>query len=250
MIIVTMLSMLLGLPANDNCAMQDNTSLIIADTTIAPTESFFAAAQSFLSEYVVSGKVNYASIKSDPGELNDLYSMIGTTDLSTADNNTKTAFYLNAYNLIVIHSVLEKYPIASPLDVAGFFDKKKHVVAGQQMTLNELEEKKLRPDPRVHFALVCAAKGCPKLQSQAYLPATVQKQLVDATTRAVNDPQFLRVDYTNKTVQLSKIFEWYADDFNKTSGSVIQFINTYRSAKISDSYTLSYYEYDWSLNKL
>jgi hypothetical protein len=219
------------------------------DTTVSETDAFFNGVSSFLKEHVADGKVNYAGIASDKGELQSLYSQIGSMDLSNADKNTKTAFYLNAYNLLVIWSVVEKYPIQSPLDVDGFFDKRKHLVAGENVTLNTLEEKKLRPDARVHFALVCAAKGCPKLQATAYLPETVQKQLNEVTTKALNDPQFIRVDYSNKSVQLSKIFDWYGSDFTTTSGTVMNFINTYRSAKIPDTYKLEYYAYDWSLNK-
>lgn len=223
--------------------------VIAIDTTISGTDAFFTATGSFLADHVANGRVDYAAIASDKGELQSLYQQIAGMDLSDADNNTKTAFYLNAYNIVVIWSVVEKYPISSPLDVDGFFDKRKHVIAGESMTLNALEEKKLRPDARVHFALVCAAKGCPKLQAVAYLPATVQKQLNEVTAKALNDPQFLRVDYTNKNVQVSQIFEWYVTDFTQTSGSVIAFINTYRSAKIPDNYKIGYYEYDWALNK-
>jgi hypothetical protein len=213
-------------------------------------DDFFTAANTFLSAYVADGKVDYAGIKSEQSSIQKLTDAIASADLSAAGQNTKIAFYLNAYNLLVIKSVVDKLPINSPLDVPGFFDTKKHNVAGEYLTLNDIENKKLRPDPRVHFALVCAARGCPKIINEAYMPSTVQDQLTRQTKKAMNDASFIKVDNTAKTVKISKIFDWYKDDFLKQPGTTaLTFINQYRDVKIPADYSLGYYEYDWSLNK-
>lgn len=230
-------------------AQVPNSDVVAIDSSLNTQDYFFIEADSFFAAYVVKGKVDYAGIKKQPQMLKNLCSAISEMDLSAADKNTKMAFYINAYNLLTIQTIVEAYPVAGPLDIKGCFDAKKHSVAGVTITLNELENKYLRPDARVHFCLVCAAKGCPKLQSNAFKPETVQEQMDAATKKALNDPQFLRADYANKTVMVSKIFDWYKDDFIAQSGSVIAFINTYKDTKISANSTLQYYDYDWSLNK-
>jgi hypothetical protein len=169
-------------------------------------------------------------------------------DLTDADKNTKTAFYLNAYNIIVIQSVINNLPIAKPTDVNGFFDETKHNVAGVNLTLNEIENTKLRPDARVHFALVCAAKGCPKISSEAFTPEKVESQLSSLTKKALNDNTFIKVDNAKATVQISKIFDWYGVDFVKSAGSALAYINSYRDVKIPENFKIAYYEYNWNLN--
>lgn len=223
----------------------------ISEIIIYPTETlndFFTSAHSFFNKFIIDGKVNYTAIKNDPDSLQKLINFIGKADLTGADKNTATAFYINSYNLLVIKTVIDNLPLAKPTDLTGFFDTKKHAVGGSYMTLNQLENKKLRPDPRVHFVLVCAAKGCPKIINEAYLPDKLQTQLNTQTKKALNDNSFIQVDNETKSIKVSQIFEWYKDDFIKSSGSALNFINQYRSTAIPTSYTLSYYSYDWNLN--
>ena len=154
--------------------------------------------------------------------------------------------------LPTIHQVIENYPIQSPMDVKGFFDRQKHTVAGESSTLNNLEKKKLLEpyqDPRVHFVLVCAATSCPPLADFAYQADKLNEQLDEKTRSALNNDDFIRVNNSQKKVALSKIFEWYKGDFTKEASSVIAYINQYRSKKIPEDYKVSYYEYDWSLNE-
>lgn len=223
----------------------------ISETIVYPTETltdFFTSANSFFNKFIIDGKVNYTAIKNDPDSLQKLINFIGKADLTGADKNTATAFYINSYNLLVIKTVIDNLPLAKPTDITGFFDTRKHSVAGSYMTLNDLENKKLRPDPRVHFVLVCAAKGCPKIINEAYLPDKLQTQLNTQTKKALNDNSFIQVDNETKSIKVSQIFEWYKDDFIKSSDSALNFINQYRSTAIPTSYTLSYYSYDWNLN--
>lgn len=236
------------------CAFNQNTIAANVRTDSnelsAPTDlnEFFSKANSFLGKYVSNGKVDYALIGKQKAELETLINMIEKADLSNADKSTKTAFYLNAYNLLTIHSVVMNMPIKSPLDVKGFFDAKQHNVAGNMNTLNDIENKYLRPDPRVHFALVCAAIGCPKLMSEAYMPDKVQTQLINQTKKALNDASFIKVDASAKTVAISQLFDWYKDDFVNDTGTVINFINKFRNTPIPADYAVTYYNYDWSLN--
>lgn len=218
----------------------------------AALSDFFNKADTFLKKYVKNGSVNYKLVTSNKGEISSLVSEIGTINLSRIDEKNRKAFYINAYNLLVIQSIVDKYPVESPMKIEGFFDKKKHWVAGEQLTLNELEkEKLLKPygDPRFHFALVCAAKSCPSLANEVYLPATIDEQLDQQTRKSINNTQWLRLSPTKKKVSVSKIFEWYSGDFLVEGQSIITWINKYRDTKIPTGYQLEYYEYDWSLNE-
>ena len=119
------------------------------------------------------------------------------------------------------------------------------------ITLNALEIVKLLrnfKDPKFHFVLACAARGCPKLASFAYFPDKLQDQINVRTKTALNDSRFIRVNSNSGKVNVSMIFKWYMKDFTQNGQSVISFINTYKTNKIPDNYQLDYYPYDWSLN--
>ncbi len=159
--------------------------------------SFSAATSAFLQKNVnADGNVNYAVIKKQPAELNTLLQTVRSLDTKNMSAAERKAFYLNAYNLVVIGAVVERLPLTSVMKVPGFFDKLAFTIAGEKMTLNELETNKLRKpysDARIHFALVCAAKGCPRLSREAYSAATLDAQLTAQTKRVLTDPSFIRV---------------------------------------------------------
>ncbi|MGY2133959.1 DUF547 domain-containing protein [Hymenobacter sp. HD11105] len=218
---------------------------------VAPT--FSAATSAFLQKYVNNaGNVDYAAIKKQPAELNSLLQTVRSFDTKAASAAERKAFYLNAYNVVVIGAVVERYPLASVMKVPGFFDKLQFTVAGEQTTLNDLETNKLRKpynDPRIHFALVCAAKGCPQLSREAYSTTTLDAQLTAQAKRVLTNPSFIRPDAGAKKVLVSEIFKWYADDFKATGKSTIAYLNQYREAQpIPATYALDYYAYDWTLN--
>lgn len=214
-------------------------------------EQFFQAADGFMYKYVADGQVNYRAIKANKKDIGSLTNFIGKADLSEASSNEKKAFYINAYNLLVIESITNYYPIKSALDKNGFFKSFKHKIAGEALTLDEIEKKRILfvyNDPRVHFALACAAKGCPKLASNSYKPANLDTQLDKQASNVLNDPTFIRVKSGSNSVMISQIFEWYKKDFLGTGLTYIQYINQFRNQKIPSDYQVSFYEYDWDLN--
>jgi hypothetical protein len=209
--------------------------------------SFFSKSDAFLKKNVSNGKVDYQGIKNDPTSLNDVLDIASKIDISKETENSAKAFWINAYNLTLIKAVVNKYPVKSPLDIAGLFDKGTYLVAGKKYTLNDIENKMIRAkynDARVHFVLVCGATGCPPIINTAYLPETLEEQLNKQTKLALNNSNFIKVNA--KKVELSQIFEWYKDDFGKNT---IDFINKYRIEKIDSKSKYTYYTYDWSLNK-
>jgi hypothetical protein len=210
---------------------------------------FLAETDALLKAYVKNGRVDYTGLKASV-ELNSLVTDIAETNLSTLQGDDRKAFLINAYNLLVINQALENYPLQSVLKVGGFFDGKKQNVAGRKLTLNQLEKDLLLkefPDARLHFVLVCGALGCPPITNFAYQPAKLEAQLNKQTKLALNNPTFIRT--SGEKAELSKIFEWYAKDFGGSKANVLAFINKYRTEAISAGAKVSYYEYDWSLNK-
>ncbi|MEL7004685.1 MAG: DUF547 domain-containing protein [Bacteroidota bacterium] len=215
--------------------------------------AFTQKADKFFKEYVSDGRVKYGAVASDFSQMTQLYEQIGGMDLSASSDLEKKAFYINSYNLIVVYQIAKYYEFhkKSPMDQSGFFDKMKHKVAGEMMTLNVLEIRKLLfayKDARIHFVLACAAKSCPPLASFAYTPSGLEKQLENRTRLSINDNDWLKVSSKDNKVLLSKIFDWYKRDFTSDGQTVLGFINMYRKQSIPASYQVAYYEYDWNLN--
>lgn len=210
---------------------------------------FYTSVTELLQAHVRQGQVNYSSLRQQQAQLQRVLRQVATYDLSKASNSARKAFYINAYNLLVLQQVLEHYPLQSVMDVKGFFDEKTYMVAGERLTLNELEKQKLLkpyPDARLHFALVCAAKSCPPLRDTAYTPAEVEQQLQDQAERTLQSSTFIK---TGKgQVLVSEILKWYADDFLQEAPSLLAYINRYRKNKIPANTKLSYYTYNWALN--
>ena len=212
------------------------------------TDLFFEKADTFFKNYTENGSVNYKKLKGDPAALNELIEMASVVEVSESKANDFQAFWINAYNVALIKGIIDNYPIASPLDKAGFFDKTTYQLAGQKITLNDIENKKLRAkfnDARFHFVLVCGAKGCPPIISKAYLPNTLNEQLESQTKIALNNDAFIKV--SGKKVAFSEIFKWYKEDFVK-EGNEIDYLNSYRSEKVPSNSKITYYPYDWRLN--
>ncbi|MEO1652812.1 MAG: DUF547 domain-containing protein, partial [Bacteroidota bacterium] len=216
-------------------------------------DEFFTQTDQFLKKYVAEGKVKYPEIVNKPEELNSLTRYIAQAPVKDFSGRALKAFYINAYNLLVISSVVEAYPTSSPQNVGGFFDGNKQMVGGEKLTLNEIEKKKLlapTQDARLHFVLVCAALGCPPISPQAYRPERLEAQLETQTRLALNSDYFIRVNPEDKKVEISEIFNWYKSDFLKSQPNALAFINAYRETKIPEDYKVDFYTYDWALNVL
>lgn len=227
-------------------------SLLSVASFAQNTSDFFLKADVFFKDYVVNGKVNYTKIHADQQALDEVLNIAKDISVSKKDANTYQAFWINAYNLSVIKGIINNYPMNSPLDKKGFFDEKTYSLGGEKVTLNTIENKLLREvfkDARFHFVLVCGAIGCPPLISKAYLPKTLDSQMTKQTKLAING-SFLRVNTNKKRVEVSQIMEWYKDDFTMNGSTEIDFINTYRTEKISTDYKLSYFPYNWKTNSL
>ncbi|MCL6267631.1 DUF547 domain-containing protein [Flagellimonas myxillae] len=213
--------------------------------------TFFSKSDAFFGTYVKDGRVKYQEIKNNPSDLNTLLELAKGITVSKSNAKDFQAFWINGYNLSVIKGIVDNYPIKSPLNKAGFFDKITYDIGGKNITLNDMEHKLLRAnfpkEARFHFVLVCAGLGCPPIISNAYLPSTLEAQLQQQTELAVNNPNFIRLK--GKKVLLSQIFEWYKGDFTQGGKSLVDFVNLYRKEKFDSKTKVGYYPYDWSLNE-
>ncbi|HKR05717.1 MAG TPA: DUF547 domain-containing protein [Bacteroidia bacterium] len=216
-----------------------------------PGDDFFSNAQVFFSKYVMKGKVNYEAVKRDSAFTAHLVGQIESFNLRTSGPNAREAFYLNAYNILVIKSVADKYPVKSAMDIKGFFDVQTHVVAGESMTLDDLEKIKIGNeyhDPRIHFWLIPAATGSPGVNSNAIMLYNLDALLDEQLKTALNNDDYIGLDPPHKEVLVPTIFKINESDFTKDQKTVIDFINLYRKKKINAGYKINYYFSNNDLN--
>ncbi len=192
-------------------------------TTQPKTESALASVNrtyaALLKDIVTpDGLVRYDVLGESPRRrsLQEIVAVYAKADLPSGDDE-KLAFLCNAYNVNVLKMVVgeaAKEDFTSVMDLPGFFDTLSITVAGQQMTLNELENDHIRPlgDPRIHAALVCAAMSCPPLRGEPYTAKRLDEQLNDQSRRWINNPNQNGID--EQGLGVSMIMQWYGDDFS------------------------------------
>lgn len=177
---------------------------------------------------------------------------IGDAQPAGWSRDAQLAFYVNAYNALTVKAVVDRWPIDSVMRVPGFFDRVRHRVAGRDLTLNQLENEVLRSDrfgePRVHFAINCASRSCPPLSRRAYRATNLEAQLARQTRAFVRSTTRRRGD----AVSISRVFEWYAEDFGGDAGVrafVAGQLDGALAAAVRDPDTpLRHARYDWALN--
>ncbi|MBL7793320.1 MAG: DUF547 domain-containing protein [Saprospiraceae bacterium] len=208
----------------------------------------YQAYNALLANYVSkTGEVNYKALKTNPAALiRAIDSFAKQTPSSKWSKNEQLAFWINAYNVFTIKLITDNYPLKSIMELDGgkTWDVKRIKIGGELYSLNQIENEIIRPqfkDARIHFALNCAAKSCPPLYDKAYLPSQLEQQLDERTRSFVRSTNN---ELSEKTVKISKIFDWYKADF----GDLIVFLNKYADVKISPQAKITYAEYDWTVN--
>jgi len=206
-----------------------------------------------LSKYVTPGGVKYAEWKNNAADLQTLQKVvdaIATENIGGGAGKDALAFYVNAYNAWILHEALAKYPTSSVKDTLfTFFTSKRIKVAGQQTSFNALEKETIRSkfgDARIHFALNCASRSCPPLNPEAFTGAKLDAQFEKLSKSFVNSEKGVRLSDDKSSAELSKIFDWYKEDFRE--GGPIQFINKRRATPLPADVKIAYQDYDWALN--
>ncbi|MEO8934244.1 MAG: DUF547 domain-containing protein [Xanthomarina sp.] len=195
------------------------------------------------------GEINYQAIKTDPPLLQASLNEFSKNEPKTSWSKDETlAYWINAYNAFTIKLIIDNYPIKSIKDIKKPWDQKFILIGKQLVSLNEIEHNILRKmnEPRIHFAIVCASKSCPKLLNEAYLPSKLDLQLTVATEEFLADET--KNSISSNQIKISKVFKWFSEDFTQ-NGSVIDFLNQYTTVEISPKAKKSYMNYDWGLNE-
>ncbi len=214
-----------------------------------------AAWRGLLARYATEdGGFRYAALHASPTDraaLARLAASAGEADVASLSRDAQLAFYLDAYNALVVKAVIDRWPIESVMRVPGFFDRARYRVAGRELTLNELENDVIRGfgDPRVHFALNCASASCPRLDRTPYSGDPDLGARLEARARAFVR-RTTRVDRAARTVRVSRIFEWYERDFpGGTRAFVATRLDPDDAALVRDAGArMTFSPYDWALN--
>jgi len=233
-----------------------------------------------LTSFVNNGRVHYSALQKNRATLDEFIQQIRSVqgiEYQSWTREQQLAFWINTYNGWFLQIVIDRYPIRgsrlyglsypenSVQRIPGIWDNIKLKTAGREISLNDLEHKVLRPifhEPRIHFAIVCASLGCPSLSSEPYQASSIESQLDKAAQDFVTDPSKVSWETSTKTLKISRIFDWFSDDFSiyadeslaklysKKQAGVVSFILRYlavdelRTKKVK----IAYLEYDWALN--
>lgn len=212
------------------------------------------------------GLVDYRGLRRERLELDRVLAFVAQAGPSSRPElypteNHRKAFFIAAYNASVWRNVIDRAPRSDIGAVRlSFFYSTRYVIDGAEINLKDLEDQRVRAafhDARLHFALNCASAGCPRLPNEAFTPERLDAQLEREARRFCNEARNVRVDTAARRVVLSKIFEWYAQDFAETErsrgradGDRITFINRYRAEgdQVPRGYTVEFVDYDWTIN--
>ena len=241
-----------------------------------------AAWDALLKRHVVvsnegnASRVNYAGFAREQKELNVYLGELSSVtegEYGKWGPERQLAFLINAYNAFTVKLVLTRYPdLASIKDLGSFlrspWKKAFFTLLGAERSLDDVEHGLIRApgifnEPRIHFAVNCAAIGCPMLRAEAYRGDRLDAQLEDGARRFLGDRSRNRFDPATGSLALSRIFDWYQGDFQKGDrgvNSVAQFIGRHaelladdaaaRAAVRQGQVKIRYLDYDWSLNDL
>lgn len=234
-----------------------------------------------LDLYVRDGFVAYRALKQDRSRLDAVVAGMASASVSGQARAQQVAFWLNAYNALVMRTVIDAYPIVqrtgeypahSLRQVPGAFDRLTHRVAGRTLTLDGIEQSVLPSfgDPRVYFALGRGAVGGGRLRSEAFTGEQLDRQLSDVAAECANRSQCLEVDTQSARVKVSPIFSWRERDFVATYAAgapaafstrspleraVIAFVSPRlldreRELVLANAFKMEFHRFDWTLNDL
>lgn len=233
------------------------TGIFLASAAHADAGADFdhSALDAVVQQAVKGRRVDYDAVAKQRKALQAYLARVAKADVKALPSDAaRLAFYTNAYNALVLEAVLSSGRPDSVLKVPGFFDKQSYEVAGERLTLNALEETKIRAakDPRVHFVVNCASNDCPPLARRAYTAKGWASALEQQTKAFLARPGEVAIDDDKKTVTVTKLFDWYQKDWGDEA-KVRAFLARSlpkAAAKLQDpSYRIVTREYDWGLNQ-
>lgn len=223
-----------------------------------------------LKQYVVQkgpeSVVDYKGLRLNKAALHSFTKKLSTVEEATYaswSEPERLAFLINAYNAFTLQLIVEENPQRSIKDIGGLFSNpwkmKFFQLLGEKRNLDWIEHEKIRKsfqEPRIHFAVNCASKGCPALRAEPFVSDRLDAQLEDATKLFLHNPKRNFFDAKNKTFFVSKIFDWYGDDFRKAGRTLEDFLLQHmplseaeRGAIKAGDVKITFLDYDWTLNE-
>jgi hypothetical protein len=242
--------------------------LISAPFAIAETEvdeqyaQALSAWSNILQTYVdAQGRSDFTGLAEQPESLRLLVNFIESVspeshpDLFTTREDV-IAYHINAYNILAMYGVIDE---GIPGGFNGFFKRtgffkfRKVVIGGRKTSLSDYENDVIRPlaEPRVHFALNCMVRDCPRLPQHPFLAETLDQQLTAATEEFFNKEKNVRIDDANRVIYLSEIMDFYTEDFvpSGRARDLPSYVNRYREEPLPAGYRVKFIDYDWRINQ-
>jgi len=224
-----------------------------------------------LRDHVEDGRVDYPSLCADARFKTYLGQLSATDPDTLPDDHVRLAFWINAYNAFTLEVICDNYPVKSINDlhfgglIVGtvtkktVWHKKFIVINGEKMSLDHIEHDIVRPefqDPRAHFGLVCASVSCPPLRTEAFEGDMLDAQLDDQARIFFSQPGKNYFDLDEKTAYLSKILDWFSNDFGENDEEILLFVSQYLADHLAAAirrdpaaWDIKHTEYDWGLNE-
>lgn len=214
--------------------------------------------------------VDYAALQKNSAELDSYLSTLSAVNQADYQHwqpTQRLAFLINTYNAFTLELIVEHYPVDSIKSIGGLFSspwKQAFIpLLEQRLSLDQIEHAMIREpgvfdEPRIHFAVNCASVGCPALRDEAFVAERLEEQLQDSQRRFLSDHSRNRFDPTSQRFQVSKIFDWYGEDFIQQWGSLEAYFQQHLALLRPSASTFSpqgrvridYLDYDWSLNEM
>ena len=210
---------------------------------------------------------DYKALKArDAAALQTIRQQLGRVNVAALTPKQQLAHWINVYNVNTVATIIESYPTKSIRDLStdpiirlNVFKKERVPVGNARLSLNDVENEKIRDgfkDPRIHFAINCAAKSCPPIRTEAFVGEKVDAQLDEQARLFLNGPHGARFKRDGDTLVITttKIMDWFSDDFEKWGGGKAAFLRKYVSAdkqRMIDQakdIDFEYDDYDWDLN--
>ena len=224
---------------------------------ILPAEFSHGLFEQVLESHVQDGVVDYPAIQTDSRFTAYLTQLDRVAPDTFATRHKQLAFWINAYNAFAVKGILDHYSPTTYVGRYRYFIGRDYRVGGATINLYDLERQVLIKqfrEPLIHFAIVCASASCPKLQSWAYQPELLERQLDRVARAFINDPTRNRFDRKKRVASVSKIFDWFEADFVAAAGSLLAYVARYvddptlAKELTQPGYQVEFLDYDWSLN--
>jgi hypothetical protein len=222
-----------------------------------PQAAWAAVLERFVDD---EGRTDFHALAADRADLDAYVAWVARTSPASdpalfPTEGDRLAYYLNSYNALAMYNVIAA---GFPETLEGyrkvpFFFLRKLQVGGRPMTLYAYENDLIRPtgEERVHFALNCMAKACPRLPRRPFTSAGLDVELEREARRFFAEPRNLQLDPGRRTVRLSEILRFYTEDFTRKAPSLVAYANRHRadSPPIPDDYKVEFIKYDWRVNQ-